>query len=224
VRLGFAYAILRYKLWALGAVVRDVGAYGVTLLLALLGYRFAMLAIERGVPSEFALAHNLLNFAAGLVIATLMVPAKRSIASTIERLQFGGAFGKRRSLAQLGRGLLLERALAALGATTLQRREDGLELERANLYLAQSDGFVPVRPENGLPNQLGPDALGATFWTGDGEPLPAAALPLPTAPPVQRLYMLGYRHAFPLRVRQNKIGAALVGHHRDGAPLSSEDL
>jgi signal transduction histidine kinase len=224
VPLSFAYAILRYKLWDLGTIVRDVGAYSITLLLGLIGYKFANLAIERGVPTDFALAHNLLNFAAGLVIASLMVPAKRSIASTIERMQFGGAFGKRRSLAELGRELLLERDLDALCATILQRLEDGLDLERANLYLAQSDGFVPVRPESGLPNQLGPEALGPTFWTGEGEPLPAAALPLPTAPPVQRLVMFGYRYAFPLRVRQNRIGAALVGNHRDGSPLSTEDL
>lgn len=224
VPLAFAYAILRYKLWDLGVIVRDVGAYSVTLLVALIGFRFANLAIERGVPTDFELAHNLLNFAAGLIIASLIMPAKRSIASTIERLQFGGSFGKRRSLAELGRELLLERDLDALCATILQRLEDGLELERANLYLAQNEGFVPVRPESGLPAQIGLAALGPTFWTSDGEALPTAALPLPTAPPVQRLVVLGYRYAFPLRVRDSRIGAALLGNHRDGSPLSSEDL
>ncbi len=223
VPLTFAYAILRYKLWDLGTIVRDVGSYTVTLLLGLIGFKLANLAIDRGVPTDFALAHNLLNFAAGLVIASLMVPAKRSISSTIERLQFGGAFGKRRSLADLGRELLLERDLDALCATILQRLEEGLDLQRANLYLAQGEGFVPVRPEGGLPSQIGPDALGAAFWTGDGAPLPAAVLPPPAAPPVQRMFMLGYRFAFPLRVRESRIGAAIVGNHRDGSPLSSED-
>ena len=190
----------------------------------MIGFSLANLAIGRGIPEDLKLTHSLLTFVAGLVIAALMALAKRSIAGAIERLQYGGAFGKRRALMDLGRELLHERDLDALCAAILHRLEDGLDLERANLFLAQGDAFVPVRPEPGLPTQLGPDALGDSFWTGEGGPLPGAALPAPAAPPVQRLFMLGYRHAFPLRVRASRIGAALVGYHRDGSPLSSEDL
>ncbi len=116
VPLTFAYSILRYKLWDIGVIVRDAAAYTVTLLLGIAGFSLVNLGISRGVPEELALARNLFSFAAGLGIATLMVPTRRGIAASLERLQYGGGFARRRALADAGRDLLHERDLDALCA------------------------------------------------------------------------------------------------------------
>ncbi len=224
VPLTFAYAILRYKLWDIGPIVRDAAAYTLTLLVGLLGFSLVNLGISRGVPEELALARNLFSFAAGLGIATLMVPTKRGIAASLERLQYGGGFSRRRALAEAGRDLLHERDLDALCAGVLRHLEEGLDLERSNLYLAQSGALLPVRPEPGLPGHLGLDSLGARFWDCEIEPLSGTGLPQTPIPLGQRLYLAGYRYAFPLQVRGSRIGVALASHKRGHAPLSSEDL
>ena len=47
-----------------------------------------------------------------------------------------------------------ERDLDALCAGVLRHLEEGLDLERANLYLAQGNALLPVRPAPGLPAHL----------------------------------------------------------------------
>lgn len=224
VPLTFAYAILRYKLWDLGPIVRDAAAYTMTLLVGLLGFSLVNLGITRGVPEEMALARNLFTFGAGLGIATLMVPTKRGIAASLERLQYGTTFSRRRALADAGRELLHERDLDALCAAVLRQVEAGLDLERCNLLLAQGGALVPVRPEPGLPTHLQFDGLGADFWLHDVETLSGVGLPQTAVPPVQRLFLAGYRYAFPLLVRDSRVGVALCSNKRGHAPLSGEDV
>jgi len=224
VPLTFAWAILRYKLWDLGPIVRDAAAYTITILVGLLAFSLVNLGVSRGVPEELALARNLLTFAAGLGLATLMVPTKRSIAASLERLQYGGRFTRRRALADAGRDLLHERDLDALCAGVLRHLEEGLDLERANLFLAQGGALVPVRPQPGLPTHLALESLGTSFWEREVEALSGAALPQAQMPPAQRLFLAGFRYAFPLVVRGSRVGIVLASHKRGHAPLSSEDL
>jgi hypothetical protein len=224
VPLTFAYAILRYKLWDIGAIVRDAAAYTMTLLVGIVGFSLVNLGISRGVPEELALARNLFSFAAGLGIATLMVPTKRGIAASLERLQYGGGFSRRRALADAGRDLLHERDLDALCAGILRHLENGLDLERANLYLAQAGALVPVRPLSGLPAHVPFDTFGPQFWEREVESLSGVGLPQTQMPPVQRLFLAGYRYAFPLQVRGSRIGLVLASFKRGHAPLTSEDL
>jgi two-component system, NtrC family, sensor kinase len=144
VPLTFAYAILRYKLWDIEVIARDIVSATLTLLLGLLGFSLVNLAITRGVSAEFPLARNLLSFAAGLGIAGLLVPARHSLSAAIERLQYRGTFGKRRALLGLGRDLLHERDLGRLCGALLDRLAAGMDLERAGLYLAQGDSLVAI--------------------------------------------------------------------------------
>jgi len=98
VPLTFAYAILRYKLWDIEVIARDVISATLTLLLGVLGFSLVNLAITRGISPELPLARNLLSFAAGLGIAGLLVPTRHTLSAAIERLQYRGTFGKRRAL------------------------------------------------------------------------------------------------------------------------------
>jgi|GEM_PF-193261 len=154
VPLTFAYAILRYKLWDIEVIARDIISATLTLLLGVFGFSLVNLAITRGISPELPLARNLLSFAAGLGIAGLLVPTRHTLSAAIERLQYRGTFGKRRALLGFGRDLLHERDLGRLCGALLDRLAAGMDLERAGIYLAQGDNFVVL------------DAVGAAGTTG----------------------------------------------------------
>ncbi len=224
VPLTFAYAILRYKLWDIELLVRSTVASTLTLLLGLLGFSLVNMLISRGVPAELALARNLLLFSAGLGIASLLVPTRRSLSSALERLQYRGTFGKRRALSALGNELLHERDLARLCAALLRQVEDGVTLEGANLLLAHGGLLRPVRPDPALPAHLELDALGEGVWRESYRALSGLTLPTELDSPAQALFLAGYRYVFPLAVRGTRVGLVLTGWKGEQQPLNSEDL
>lgn len=224
VPLAFAYAILRYKLWDIEVIVRDTISSTLTLLLGVIGFSLVNLMISRGISAELASARNLLSFVAGLGIAGLLVPTRRGITSALERFQYRGAFGKRRALSELGRELLHERDLGRLCTNLLRQIEEGVDLERVNLWLAQGDALVAVRPETDAPERLPFDLLGGEVWDRDFVQLSGMALPMESAATMeQRMFMAGYRYAFPLTLRGRPIGFALTGFRLDLTPLNSDD-
>ena len=224
VPLAFAYAILRFRLWDLGLIVRNGLSYTLTLLIGVSSFSLLDLAIRRSVPESLDFTRDLLTFFGGLLVAGLVVPAHRGIHGALERLQYGRAFGRRRALVRLGQELLQERDLDRLCAALLSELGQGLDLARANLYLVQGGSLVAVRPEPGLPPSIGRDALPDPFWAGDFETLGAETLPGEPAGFEQRLHVAGYRYAFPLAVRGTRIGLAVTSLRRDGRPLDSEDV
>ena len=223
VPLTFAYAILRYKLWDIEVIVRDTIASTLTLLLGIVSFSLVNLMISRGVSEDMASARNLLSFMAGLAIAGLLVPTRRGITSTLERFQYRGAFGKRRALSELGRELLHERDLGRLCTNLLRQIEDGVDLEKVNLWLAQGEALVAVRPETDAPERLPFDLLGGEVWDRDHVQLSAVALPMEPETLEQRMFVAGYRYAFPLTLRGRPIGFALAGFKLDHTPLNSDD-
>jgi signal transduction histidine kinase len=223
VPLTFAYAILRYKLWDIEVIVRDTISLTLTLLLGLIGFSLVNLAITRGLSPDLGMARNLLMFMAGLAIAGLLVPTRTGISSALERLQYRGSFGRRRALTELGRELLHERDLGRLCAALLQEIEAGVELERVNLLLAQGGVLAAFRPEPGLSEKAPFDVLGDELWGKDFVRLSGMAVPGQPATPEQRLFMAGYRYAFPLEVRGRGIGIVLTGLRQGSTPLNSDD-
>jgi two-component system NtrC family sensor kinase len=223
VPLTFAYAILRYKLWDIEVIVRDTITLTLTLLLGVTGFSLVNLAINRGISSDQAVARNLLSFVAGLAIAGLLVPTRKNISSALERLQYRGSFVRRRALSDLGRELLHERDLGRLCAALLQEIEAGVDLGRASLLLAQGGVLVAFRAAPGLPAKAPFDLLGDDLWSRDFVRLSGLAMPGAPATLEQRLFLAGYRYAFPLAVRGRGIGVVLTGFHQDQTPLNSDD-
>lgn len=224
VPLTFAYAILRYKLWDLGVIVRDSVTLGLTVLVGVVGFSLANLVINRLVPEDLSTARTLISFTSGLLIAGLLVPTKRSIGSSLERLQYRGTFSKRRALARLGQEMLEEHSLGRLCSSLLDELKLALELDRVSLFLAAGDSLLPFRPQRGLPPALGLDDLPNEFWTSEVQSLTGVEFPTDQTSPQQRLFATGYRYAFPLRVRDHRIGLLLTGYKHQDVPLSSDDL
>jgi len=223
VPLTFAYAILRYKLWDIEVIVRDTISMTLTLLLGIIGFSLVNLAISRGISPDMAVARNLLMFVAGLSIAGLLVPTRKGITDALERFQYRGALGKRRALSELGRELLHERDLGRLCTTLLRQIEDGVDLEKANLWLAQGDALVAIRSESEAPERVPYDVLGEV-WDRDQIRLSGVAFPLEAITPEQRLFVAGYRYAFPLTLRGRAIGLVLTGFKLEQTPLNSDDM
>src|SRR6185369_3630258 len=189
VPLTFAYAILRYKLWDIEVIVRDTISWTLTLLLGTIGFSLINLLISRGISEELSLARNGLMFISGLMLAGLLVPARSAISSVLERLQYRDAFGKRRALSGFGRELLHERDLGRLCIALLDGIEDGVQIAKANLYLAQGETLVAVHPEAELPDQLPYGVLGTEVWGRDMAPLSGVAMPGEPLSPATRLFV-----------------------------------
>ncbi len=223
VPLAFAGSILRYKLWDIDVVVRDTISYTVTALLALLGFSLVNLGISRGLPMELGVARNLISFSSGLMIAAMVAPIRRGISSSLERFQYRGSFLRRRALKELAGHLLHERDLGRLCNQLLDNLEEALGLEKANLYLSHGDHLRPARTEGTLPPKLSFEAFDEDLWRRDVASVPSFSLPMSNETEAQRVFLSGYRYAFPLTVRGNRVGVALTSYRQGNRPLNSED-
>jgi signal transduction histidine kinase len=223
VPLTFAYAILRYKLWDIGILVRDTAALSLTVLVGVIGFSLANLTINRMLPDETVLARNLLSFVSGLMIAGMMLPVRRGVSSSLERLQYGSRFSKRRALAQAGRELLELRDLNRLSATLIESLETGLDVRPANLLLLHGGDLVPLMQRAAPSSPIAADGVPDEMWTGDVVTLSGVELPGEETSPMQRLYAAGYRYAFPMRLRNKRIGLLITGYKDLEIPLSSDD-
>ena len=225
VPLTFGWAILRYRLWDLGVMVRSGSSWILTVLLGVASFSLLDLALGRAVPEGMAFARQLLTFFGGLSIAGLAIPARRGLHGALERFAYGrAAFGRRRGLVRLGQELLQERDLDRLCQGLIGELEQGLDLDRVNLLLAQGSSLLPVHPEAALPDSVPGAALPARLWEGSFETLSAIELPGEPANAEQRLWAAGYRYVFPLRVRNARIGLVLTTLRGDGHPMNSDDV
>ncbi len=222
VPLSFAYALLRYRLWDVAVIARDVATYALTVLLAVLGFSLLSLLIRRGVPQDMVVARGFLNASALLVIGTLSVPVRRGIGAGLQRLQYRAQQG-RRALERLGEELLQERDLGRLASIMLKELEEGLDLQHSNLFLVEGDQLVAVREEPEAP-ALELSEVDVFVWSEPHFLLAPAPLADTAKSTPMRLAVLGYHYVFPLEVRDRRVGLLYVGHHTGGAPLSRDDL
>jgi len=224
VPLTFAYAILRFRLWDISVIARDVATYGLTILFGLTGFMFLRMLVQQGVPASRGMLRDLLSVAAVFVVGGLLVPARQGIGTALERLQYRTKYGKRRNLAQLGRELLHERDLERLSSQLLIHVEEALSLDRSNLLLNEDEHLVPLRRMDGTVGTLPIDLFGAEFWDEDHLELPGTTLPGSGSAAASDLYARGYRYAFPLLVRGRRVGALVCGLRYGEMPFSSDDL
>ncbi len=223
VPLTFAYAILRYKLWDIGVLVRNAAALSLTVLVGVIGFSLANLTINRMLPDETVLARNLLSFISGLMIAGMMLPVRRGVSNSLERLQYGSRFSKRRALAQAGRELLEVRDLDRLCATMVDSLEAGLDVRPANLLLLHGGELVPLMHRAAPSSSIAAEKVPDELWQADVSSLSGVELPGDEASPMQELYSAGYRYVFPMRLRSKRIGLLIAGYKEDEVPLSSDD-
>jgi signal transduction histidine kinase len=219
----FCYAILRYRLWDLGVLVRDTASLALTVLLGVGGFAIANLMVNRLVPEDLALGRNLLVFVSGLTIAGLMVPTRRGLGQSLERLQYRGRFGRRRALAEIGKELLTERDLDKLCQRLCDEIETGLDIRPSNVLLLRGDVLVAWRDEAGLEDPIPLESFPQDVWAAAVHGLPAVGLPEQDSSELE-LFGAGYRYAFPLAVRERGLALFVCGYKADALPLNSDDV
>jgi len=224
VPLAFGWAILRYRLWDLGLMVRNGMSHAITLLLAVGTFSLLDLALRRALPGDFSFARDLITVLGGVAIVGLVVPTHRRVQGALERLQYGARFRHRRGLARLGQELLRERDLDRLCEILLEELERGLDLDRTNLLLVQGDRLLPFRPEAGFREPAPLNLVGDESWEERFETLSGVSLPSAPRRMEQVLFRAGYRYVFPLVVRDTRVGLVVTGLRGGDLPLDSEDI
>jgi two-component system, NtrC family, sensor kinase len=210
--LAFAYAILKWRLWDVEIFVRE--AIGTTGAVLLGGMTFVLLnsLLDRTLGDMATAGKNIIAFASGLVLASLLVPVKKRITDVLERIQYHDTYRARRALLDIARDFGVPRPREEVVQAIVQRVEEALRVVPCSLFLFEGPGRDPDAAV--LAEALaGEDHLrlrGASFGQA-----PAAAL--------LRLHSLGYRAFFAMRCGGELVGALGVGYKDGRIPLSSED-
>jgi PAS domain S-box-containing protein len=214
--LAFAYAILKWRLWDVEIFVREAVATTGAVLLG--GMTFVLLnsLLDRTLGDMAAAGKNVIAFASGIVLASLLVPVKKRITDVLERIQYHDTYRARRALLDIARDFGVPRPREEVVRAIVQRVEEALRVVPCSLFLFEGPGRDPDAAV--LAEALsGEDRLrlrGASLGTAFGQ-APSGAL--------LRLHALGYRAFFAMRCGGELVGALGVGYKDGRIPLSSED-
>ncbi|MCM2316711.1 MAG: ATP-binding protein [Thermoanaerobaculia bacterium] len=223
VPLAFAVAILKYKLWDVEVVIKEVLAYTLTFVFGMIAFSTVNLLLTQVIEERLVLERNFLAFASGLLIAGVLVPMKSRIESWIEMVLYRDTYRHRRAMADFVYELATFHDFAELIESLRQRLHAALEIERTNLFIREGNRFVIYAEEEGLPHEVREEALGPRLTAGPvalGEP----RLPDASSEVEMPLVGAGYRYLFPLRFRNRIEGMLVCGAKKGEWSLSSDDL
>lgn len=211
--LAFAWAILKWRLWDVEIFVREAVAATGAVLIG--GMTFVLLnaLLDRTLVGMAEAGKNVIAFASGLVLASLLVPVKRRLTDALEKIQYRETYRARRALLDVARDFSTPRPKEELVHAIVRRVEDGLHVVPCSLFLFENGGAST--PEAGLlADRLGEEEIWRLRATAFGDLEGAAA---------QHLHAMGYRTFFAMRSGGKLAGALGVGHKDGRVPLSSED-
>jgi two-component system NtrC family sensor kinase len=227
--LSFAYAILRFRLLDVEAIVRRSAAYlaASTLLLAL--YLVFVLVLGRWIESIIPDADFVIICIAALAVAMMFAPLRNSIQARLDRIFYKEQFDDRASLLEFARTLSTEISLPRLSRKILERIAKTFRMEKSALFLidpAHADRFLLV-------DTLGLDGRLAEAWDFEeselgAEILPDGIHPTQSAGRLRRAHAAltarGIHYLQDLRLHGRRIGVIGMGQLARDQHFSSEDL
>jgi signal transduction histidine kinase len=220
--LAFAVSILKYKLWDVEVVIKEVLAYSVTFAFGMIAFSTVNLVLSRVIEERSAMERNFLAFSSGLLIAGVLIPVKGKIEAVIEMILYRESYRHRRTMTDFAQELATFHDVEELIAMVRERMRATLHIERMNLYIREATSLMIYDPEAGVPSRVSAEELGPMPVEGPVV-LTAPRLPDRTDVPWQ-LLSAGYRYVFPLRNRGELQGLLLLGTRRGEEPLSRDDL
>ncbi|HEV7238653.1 MAG TPA: ATP-binding protein [Thermoanaerobaculia bacterium] len=222
VPLAFAVSILKYRLWDVEVVIKEVLAYSVTFVFGIVAFSTVNLILSRVIEDRSAMERNFLAFTSGLLIAGVLIPVKGKIESVIEMILYREAYRHRRTMTDFAQELATFHDAHELIAMIRERLRATLHIDRMNLYMRDGASLLIYDPEGTAPRRMAEDDLGAIPKEG---PMVLSAPRLPDKTDVPwKLLEAGYRYVFPLRNRGELQGLLLLGTRRGEEPLSRDDL
>jgi PAS domain S-box-containing protein len=220
--LAFAVSILKYKLWDVEVVIKEVLAYSVTFVFGMIAFSTVNLVLSHVIEERSAMERNFLAFTSGLLIAGVLIPVKGRVESVIERILYRESYRHRRTMADFAQELATFNDVHELIAMMRERMRAALDIEKMNLFTREGTSFVIYEPEGGIPRRASAADFGAMRESG---PLVLTEPRLPDASDLPwHLLKAGYRYVFPLRNRAELQGLLILGTKRGEEPLSRDDL
>src|SRR5205085_3533503 len=220
--LAFAVSILKYKLWDVEVVIKEILAYSVTFVFGMIAFSTVNLLLSRVIEERSAMERNFLAFTSGLLIAGVLIPVKGKIESVIEMILYRESYRHRRTMTDFAQELATFHDVHELIAMVRERLRTTLHVDRMNLFTRETAGLLIYEPEAGVPRRMTAEDLGPMPKEGPVV-LTAPRLPDRTEIPWQ-LLEAGYRYVFPLRNRGELQGLLLLGTRKTEEPLSRDDL
>jgi len=220
--LAFAVSILKYKLWDVEVVIKEILAYSVTFVFGMIAFSTVNVILSRVIEERSAMERNFLAFTSGLVIAGVLIPVKGRIESVIEMFLDRESYRHRRTMSDFAQELATFHDVHELIAMMRERLHKTLHIERMNLYTREGQSLLIYDPEPGVPRRAIAEDFGTVPKNGPVV-LTAPRLPDGSELPWQ-LLSAGFRYVFPLRNRSELQGFLLVGTRRNDEPLSRDDL
>ena len=227
--LSIAYAILRYRLLDVDAILVRVVTY-ILMTLVTVAMFYGLLALLSLVVEETVQANNPILIAVYLFILVIgLTPLRNLIQNSIDRLFYRAPADYRRALSALSRALVVTPNLTQ----TLRLLEDQLQQaiapEKFTTYLynddlgeyiphaTQSDSAPPYQVDDLLIQLL--ESSQAPIWIPPDGPLPV----LLQDPAKSDPHLLGFTFV-PLRYEGRLIGFLSLGPRRSGDLYNSDDL
>jgi two-component system, NtrC family, sensor kinase len=220
--VAFAVSILRYKLWDVEVVIKEVLAYTVTLMFGIIAFSTVNLMLSRLIEEHLSLERNFLAFTSGLLIAGVLVPVKGRLESVIEMFVYRDTYRHRKAILDFAHELATFHDLRELIDSVRERLAAAINLHQMNLYAREGRWFVIYTREPGLPARISEEDVRA-FGADRPLVLDAPHLPIATEVPGELLRQ-GYRYLFPLRHRGELQGLLIVGNKGEHEPLSRDDM
>ncbi len=220
--LAFAVSILKYKLWDVEVVIKEVLAYSVTFCFGIIAFSTVNLVLSHVIEEGALMERNFLAFTSGLFIAGVLIPVKGKIESVIEMFLYRDSYRHRRTMTDFGQELATFHDVHELIAMMRERLRSTLDIEKMNLFTRDGMTLVIYAPEQGVPPRA--SASDFPFLPKEG-PLVLTEPRLPDASDLPWLLLkAGYRYVFPLRHRDELQGLMVLGTKRGEEPLSRDDL
>ncbi len=220
--LAFAVSILKYKLWDVEVVIKEILAYSVTFIFGMIAFSTVNLVLSQVIEERSSLERNFLAFTSGLLIAGVLIPVKGRIESVIEMFVYRESYKHRRAMADFAQELATFHDVHELIAMMRQRMRAALDIEKTNLYTREGRLLVIYEDEGALPHRATIADFGSMPREGPMV-LTDPRLPDATQLPWQ-LLRAGYRYVLPLPNRGELQGLLLLGTKRGEEPLSRDDL
>jgi signal transduction histidine kinase len=220
--LAFAVSILKYKLWDVEVVIKEILAYSVTFIFGMIAFSTINVVLSRVIEERAVFERNFLAFTSGLIIAGVLIPVKGRVESVIERFVYRDSWKHRRAMSAFAQELATFHDVHELISMMRERLRAALGLQRMNLFTREGPSLVIYDPEADVPRRVAIVDFGTMPAEG---PLMLSEPRLPEGSDVPwQLLRAGYRYVFPLRNRGELQGVLTLGTKRGEEPLSRDDL
>src|SRR5437764_13361120 len=220
--LAFAVSILKYKLWDVEVVIKEILAYSVTFIFGMIAFSTINVVLSHVIEERSVFERNFLAFTSGLLIAGVLIPVKGRVESVIERFVYRDSWKHRRAMSAFAQELATFHDVHELISMMRERLRAALGLQRMNLFTREGPALVIYDPEPDAPRRVAIVDFGTMPAEG---PLMLSEPRLPEASDVPwQLLRAGYRYVFPLRNRGELQGVLTLGTKRGEEPLSRDAL